>query len=71
MAVEQSGAKVSPGQAGPAGPAAQAGDKPPAAELPEEAKADLEELKRKFREALDRYLTEDRSWFRAVRPSRR
>jgi len=54
MAVEQSGAKVSPGQAGPAGPAAQAGDKPPAAELPEEAKADLEELKRKFREALER-----------------
>jgi len=54
MAVEQSGAEASPNPAKSAGPAAQAPDKPPAAELPDEAKADLEELKRKFREALER-----------------
>jgi hypothetical protein len=54
MAVEQSGAEKSPGQAKPAGPAAQTGDKPPAADLQDTAKADLEELKRKFREALER-----------------
>ena len=54
MAVEQSGAEASPGPAKPAGPAAQAGDKPPASDLPDTAKADLEELKRKFREALER-----------------
>ena len=54
MAVEQSGAEASPGPAKPAGPAAQAGDKPPAAGVEDTAKADLEELKRKFREALER-----------------
>jgi hypothetical protein len=54
MAVEQSGAEASPGPADPAGPAAQSGDKPSAADLQDTAKADLEELKRKFREALDR-----------------
>jgi uncharacterized protein DUF5302 len=54
MAVEQSGAEASTGPAKPAGPAAQAGDKPPASDLPDTAKADLEELKRKFREALER-----------------
>jgi len=54
MAVEESGAKASPDPATPAGPAAQPGDKPSAADLQDTAKADLEELKRKFREALDR-----------------
>jgi hypothetical protein len=54
MAVEQSGAGASPNPAKSAGPAAQAPDKPPAAELPDTAKDDLEELKRKFREALER-----------------
>ena len=54
MAVEQSGAEASANPAKSAGPAAQAPGQPPAAELPDEAKADLEELKRKFREALDR-----------------
>lgn len=54
MAVEQSGAEASPDPAKSAGPAAQSGDKPPASDLPDTAKADLEELKRKFREALER-----------------
>jgi Family of unknown function (DUF5302) len=54
MADEQSGAEASPDPAKPAGPAAQTGDKPPAADLQDTAKADLEELKRKFREALER-----------------
>lgn len=54
MAVEQSGAEASSGPAKPAGPAAQAGDKPPASDLPDTAKAELEELKRKFRDALER-----------------
>lgn len=54
MAVEQSGAEASPDPAESAGPAAQAPGHPPASELPDEAKADLEELKRKFREALER-----------------
>ena len=39
---------------GVTGPAGQPGDKPSAADLQDTAKADLEELKRKFREALDR-----------------
>ena len=54
MAVEQSGAEASSGPAEPAGPAAQAGDKPPASDLPDTAKAELEDLKRKFRDALER-----------------
>jgi Family of unknown function (DUF5302) len=54
MAVEQSGAEASSGPAKPAGPAAQASDKPPASDLPDTAKAELEELKRKFRDALER-----------------
>jgi Family of unknown function (DUF5302) len=54
MAVEQSGAEASPSPAKSAGPAAQSGDAPPAADLQDAAKADLEELKRKFREALER-----------------
>jgi Family of unknown function (DUF5302) len=54
MAVDQSGAEASPGPDKPVGPAAQQGDKPPASELPDTAKAELEELKRKFREALER-----------------
>jgi Family of unknown function (DUF5302) len=54
MAVEQSGAEASPGPATPAGPTAQEGHQPSAADLQDTAKADLEELKRKFREALDR-----------------
>ena len=44
MAVEESGAKASPDPATPAGPAAQPGDKPSAADLQDTAKADLEEL---------------------------
>jgi uncharacterized protein DUF5302 len=32
----------------------QSGAEPPASDLPDTAKADLEELKRKFREALER-----------------
>ena len=54
MAVEQSGDEASPGPAKSADPAAQSGDAPPAADLQDTAKADLEELKRKFREALER-----------------
>jgi hypothetical protein len=54
MAVEQSGAEASPNPATSPGPAAQSGDAPPAADLQDAGKADLEELKRKFREALER-----------------
>jgi hypothetical protein len=48
MAVEQSGTEAAPDPAQPADAAAQADDAPP------DAQADLDELKRKFREALDR-----------------
>jgi Family of unknown function (DUF5302) len=53
MAVEQSGAGASPGpaEAEAQGAEAQQTDKPG---LEDTAKADLEELKRKFREALER-----------------
>ena len=65
MAVEQSGAEASPGQAKPAGPARQADpagaageaqDAPSgaAAGQPSTARPDLDEVKRKFREALER-----------------
>jgi len=54
MAVEQSGAEASSSPAKSAGPAAQSGDAAPAGDLQDAAKADLEELKRKFREALER-----------------
>jgi hypothetical protein len=54
MAVEQSGAEASPNPAKSAGPEAQSGDTPSAADLQDTAEADLEELKRKFREALER-----------------
>ena len=60
MAVEQSGAEASPDPAHHAGAAGQAPDAPsgPAQETtagqPDSAKADLDELKRKFREALER-----------------
>jgi Family of unknown function (DUF5302) len=48
MAVEQSGTEAAPDPAPPADAAGQADDTPPSAE------SDLDELKRKFREALDR-----------------
>ena len=48
MAVEQSGTEAAPDPAQPADAAAQADDAPPSAE------SDFDELKRKFREALDR-----------------
>jgi Family of unknown function (DUF5302) len=48
MAVEQSGTEAAPDPAPPADAAGQADDAPPGAE------SDLEEVKRKFREALDR-----------------
>ena len=58
MAVEQSGSEVSPTPAKPA----VAADAPPAAppdaagrpDRPDDTKPDLDEVKRKFREALDR-----------------
>jgi hypothetical protein len=57
MAVEQSGAETSPGGAGPAGAAEDAPSEaaePEAAGKPSRTGADFEEMKRKFREALDR-----------------
>jgi hypothetical protein len=48
MAVEQSGTEAAPDPAPPADAADQADDAPPSAE------SDMDELKRKFREALDR-----------------
>jgi|SRR6266446_2233089 hypothetical protein len=61
MAVEQSGAEAAPGPAKPAAAAGQAddapsGEAPPgeAAGRPDAAKPDLGEVKRKFREALER-----------------
>ena len=63
MAVEQSGSEASPGQAKPAAAASQpdaappgaAGQPDPAVSGPQDgAKPDLDEVKRKFREALDR-----------------
>ena len=48
MAVEQSGAEAAPEPARPAEAAGQADEAPPSAE------SDLDELKRKFREALER-----------------
>ncbi len=48
MAVEHSGPEAAPDPAQPADAAGQADDAPPSAQ------ADLDELKRKFREALDR-----------------
>jgi Family of unknown function (DUF5302) len=55
MAVEQSGAEASPGTSKPAGAARQPDDAPSgAAAEPDTAQPDLDEVKRKFREALDR-----------------
>ncbi len=54
MAAEQSGAEAAPGTAKPAGAARQPDDAPPRAAEPNTAKPDLDEVKRKFREALDR-----------------
>jgi hypothetical protein len=62
MAVEQSGAEASPGPAKPAAAAGQADDRPSGdaagrpdtADRPDAAKPDLGEVKRKFREALER-----------------
>ncbi len=61
MAVEQSGAEASPGktapEAGQEGAAAQAGQEGAATRAGQEgaaAQADLDEMKRKFREALER-----------------
>ncbi len=51
MAVEQAGAQTSPEDASPAG---QVGDVPSAAAEPEAAGADFDEVKRKFRQALER-----------------
>ncbi|HTX26702.1 MAG TPA: DUF5302 domain-containing protein [Streptosporangiaceae bacterium] len=51
MAVEQSGAETSPEAATPV---SAAGDEPSDAAEPEAAGADLDDMKRKFREALDR-----------------
>ena len=48
MAVEQSGTEAAPDPAPPADAADQADDAPPSTE------SDMDELKRKFREALDR-----------------
>jgi hypothetical protein len=48
MAVEQSGTEAAPDPAPPADAVAQADDAPPSAE------SDFDDLKRKFREALDR-----------------
>jgi hypothetical protein len=48
MAVEQSGTEAAPDPAPPADAAGQADDVPPSAE------SDFDDLKRKFREALDR-----------------
>ena len=48
MAVEQSGTEAAPDPAPPADAADQADDAPPSAE------SDFDDLKRKFREALDR-----------------
>jgi hypothetical protein len=48
MAAEQSGTEAAPDPAPPADAAGQADDAPPS------APSDLEEVKRKFREALDR-----------------
>ena len=50
MAVEQSGTEAAPDPAPPADAAGQADDAPPSAE----SESDFDELKRKFREALDR-----------------
>jgi len=49
MAVEQSGAEASPGRSAPEADAPEAAAEPDAAE-----KADFDEMKRKFREALER-----------------
>jgi len=56
MAVEKSGAEASPGPAKPAGAARQAGDASSAADVSSQdsAQSDLDEMKRKFREALER-----------------
>jgi Family of unknown function (DUF5302) len=55
MAVEQAGAETSPEAASPASAAGAAGDAPSdAAAEPEAAGADLDDMKRKFREALER-----------------
>ena len=51
MAVEESGAEVSPAQPDPEAP--EAGEEE-AGSHPEAAKPDLDEMKRKFREALER-----------------
>jgi len=56
MAAERSGAKASPATTTPAGAAHQVDDAPSAAAAgqPDTAKPDLDELKPKFREALER-----------------
>jgi Family of unknown function (DUF5302) len=55
MAAEQSGAEASPGTTKPAGAARQPDDAPSEApDEPDTAKPDLDEVKRKFREALER-----------------
>jgi Family of unknown function (DUF5302) len=56
MAVERSGAETSSGPAKPGGAARQADDAPPepAAAQHDDAQPDLDEVKRKFREALER-----------------
>jgi Family of unknown function (DUF5302) len=55
MAVEQSGADASPGTSKPAGAGRPADDAPSeAAGQQDTAEADLDEVKRKFREALER-----------------
>jgi hypothetical protein len=55
MAVEQSGAEASPGASKPADAAREADDGPAgAAGHQDTAKADIDEVKRKFREALER-----------------
>jgi len=56
MAVEQSGAEASPGTTKPAGAAREADDAPSGAAAGQQdtATSDLDEVKRKFREALER-----------------
>lgn len=59
MAVERSGAETSPGTTGPAsaadeGPSAAASPDPKGPDPEAAAKPDLDEVKRKFREALER-----------------
>ena len=54
MAVEQSGAEASPGKSAPEADVTEAAAKPDAAKPGPGEEADFDEMKRKFREALER-----------------